>query len=457
MGELMNVRKRSGSLLITLSLIAALCPGAQVRANAADKPRDEAFRTVIRKETSTLNIPIEATAEELARIVNKTAPIELYQGSTRTRGLTAHVVRNAPITISAADNYLYITLPVSLSLSYGMFSAKAIPLKLKFKATASVTPDWMLHTEITYMGLSDLLVEEVGAGPLSLKPRSIIEGFTQPLQKVLSDLVAQKINELFPLKAQILRVWNTAQKPVLLDRNYNAWLKLTPREVLLSPLYARNNRVKLSIGINTLAELLVGPEPVAQPLLQLPDLRVVSSFDKTFRIALSADLSYRDLRAALAPLLLNKQLDSDGKTVVVKDFDLYGNGDKLVIKLETQGSLDGVFYLTARPSFNPQTKMFSVEDVDFDMQTRSLLLKTADWFLHGAIRSMIQDRLNLNLANQLEQSRQMAEKALVRIPLMGNMFMKGDIKTLTFKDVIVQQEKISIQLYSEGESTVFFQ
>ncbi len=457
MGELMNVRKRSGSLLITLSLIAALCPGAQVRANAADKPRDEAFRTVIRKETSTLNIPIEATAEELARIVNKTAPIELYQGSTRTRGLTAHVVRNAPITISAADNYLYITLPVSLSLSYGMFSAKAIPLKLKFKATASVTPDWMLHTEITYMGLSDLLVEEVGAGPLSLKPRSIIEGFTQPLQKVLSDLVAQKINELFPLKAQILRVWNTAQKPVLLDRNYNAWLKLTPREVLLSPLYARNNRVKLSIGINTLAELLVGPEPVAQPLLQLPDLRVVSSFDKTFRIALSADLSYRDLRAALAPLLLNKQFDSDGKTVVVKDFDLYGNGDKLVIKLETQGSLDGVFYLTARPSFNPQTKMFSVEDVDFDMQTRSLLLKTADWFLHGAIRSMIQDRLNLNLANQLEQSRQMAEKALVRIPLMGNMFMKGDIKTLTFKDVIVQQEKISIQLYSEGESTVFFQ
>jgi hypothetical protein len=284
-----------------------------------------------------------------------------------------------------------------------------------------------------------------------------VEGVTQPLQKVLSDLATQKINEQIPLKTQVAKVWNTAQQPVLLDKSYSAWLKLTPREVLLYPLYAQNNRVRLSIGISTFAELVVGPEPVAQPALPLPDLKLVNTFDKTFRIALNADLFYKDLRAILSTLLLDKQFDSDGKSILIKELDLYGNGDKLVVKLQTQGSLDGVFYLTARPAFNTETKVFSVEDVDFDMQTQSLLLNSADWFLHGTIRGMIQDKLNMNLTEQLERSRRMAGKALERVQLVEHVFLKGDINNLKFNQMIVQKDKISIQVYTEGESAVLFQ
>ena len=154
---------------------------------------------------------------------------------------------------------------------------------------------------------------------------------------------------------------------------------------------------------------------------------------------------------------LNKRFDADGKSIIIKDFDLYGSGDKLVVKLQTQGSLDGVFYLTAKPMFNPQTNIFSVVDVDFDMQTQSILLKSADWFLHGSIRSMIQEKLNMNLTGQLEKSRQMAEKALARVQLMDHVFLKGNITHLKFSDMIVQKNKISIQVYTEGESAILFQ
>ena len=444
-------------VLLLCVLILSSCAGAVVKPLTAERPRDEAFRTMLNKETSTLNVPIEVSTDELARVLNQAIRKELYKGSTKTRGVTADLLRNGPIVVTAADNFLYVTLPITMSLSYGMFEMKPLPFKLKFKVTAGVTPDWKVHTEIYYQGLSDLLAEEVGIGPFSFKPRSIVEGITQPVQKVLSDLIAQKFNELLPLKSQVAKVWNSAQKPLLLDKSYSAWLTLTPLEVMLYPLYAQNNRVKLGIGISTFAELVVGPEPVARSLRPLPNLKLVSAFDKTFRIALNADLFYKDLRAIAAPLLLDKRFDADGKSITIKDFDLYGNGDKIVVKLVTQGSLDGVFYLTARPAFNPETNIFSVADVDFDMQTQDLLLKSADWFLHGAIRSTIQEKLNLNLTQQLEQSRQMAAKALARMPLTEQLFLKCDIKNLKFKDVIVQKDKISIQVYTEGESAVIFQ
>lgn len=452
------VFKRSFLSLTAVSLFAAtVACHAGDKPFTAEKPAVEAFRAALNKEASTLNIPIEMSADELARILNVAVRKELYRGSTNTKGMSADVLRNGPIAISAADNFLYITLPVTLSLSYGMFETKAIPLKLKFRITAGVTPDWRLHTTVFYQGVSDLLAEEVGVGPLSFKPRSIVDGVTQPVQKVLSDLIAQKVNNLLPLKAQVAKVWNSAQKPLLLDKNYKTWLKLTPREVMLYPLSAQNNRVKLSIGISTFAEIVVGPEPAAPPPRPLPNLKLVTAFDKTFRIALNADIFYKDLRAIAAPLLLNKQFDSDGKSVIVKDFDLYGNGDKLVVRLETEGALDGVIYLTAKPAFNAQTNVFSVEDVDFDLQTRSLLLKSADWFLHGTVRSMIQEKLNMNLTQQLEQSRQAAATALSRKQLMEHVFLKSDIRELKFKDVIVQQDKIAVQVYTEGESAILFQ
>jgi hypothetical protein len=445
------------SLLALMLLTVSLCSCAGVTTLTAERPRDEAFHAALKQEVSTLNIPIEASPADIARVMNQTIRKELYKGSTSTSGLIADVVRNGPIVVSSADNYLYVSLPIAMSLSYGLFEMAPISLTLKFKATAGITPDWRLHTEVYYQGLSDLFAEEVGVGPMSLKPRIILEGITRPVQRMLSELLEKKVNDLFPLKAQVSKVWNAAQKPILLDKNYSAWLILAPREVMMYPLFAQNNRVRLSVGISTFAELVVGPEPPSQPLRPLPNLRLVNTFDKTFRIALNADLFYKDLRAIAGTLLLNKRFDSDGKSVVVKGFDLYGSGDRIVVKLETQGSLDGVFYLTAKPAFDPRTNVFSLEDVDFDMQTRSLLLRSADWFLHGSIRGVIQDKLNMNLSRQLEESRQMAGKALARLPLVEHVYLKGDIKGLKFSDAIVQKDRISIQVYAEGESAILFQ
>jgi len=441
---------------VILALTLPALSGAS-QALTAERPMDEAFRTALKKEISSLNVPIEVSSEEVAKVLNQAIRRELYKGSTKTRGVTADILRNGQIVVSAADNYIYFTLPVTMSLSYGMFETAAIPLNLKFRANPRVSPDWKLNAEIHYIGLSDLLAEDTGVGPISIKPRSIVEEITKPLQQVLSDLINRKINEKFPLKSQVARAWNAVQKPVSVDRSRNAWLKLTPREVMLSPLQTRNNRIRLSVGINSFAELAVGPEPAAAPPLPLPNLKLVNTLDRNFRIALNADLSYADILKIASPLLLDKELNSDGKTVIIKDLDLYGNGDKFVVKVATEGSLEGVFYLTGTPRFDPLTNIFSVEDVDFDMQTRSLLLKSADWFLHSMIRSRIQERLNMDLTQRLEQARDIAGKAIAQVQLADHVLLRGNIKSLQFSDVLVQKDKISIQLFTEGESAILVQ
>lgn len=443
------------SLLLLVTVLLSSCAG--IKPLTADPPRQEAFRSSDAMVNSTVMVPFEITTAEIAKLLNQTTHRELYKGATSTRGVSVTIMRNGIIAVNAADDFIYLTIPVSLSLSYSIFESRAIPLTLKFKVHAGITPDWQLHAEIYYQGLSDLLAEEVGVGPLSFKPRSIVDGLTQPVQKMLSGLVVQKVNELLPLKARVAAAWQTMQQPLRLADSHDIWLQLLPREIMMYPLTAQNNRVRASIGVTTGASLLIGSQPPVRSPLPLPAIRPVNNFDKAFRITLNGTLPYRDLHAIAAPLLLDKTFDADGKQVTVKEFDLYGNGDKIAIKLVTTGSLEGIFYLTAKPLYDAANKTLAVTEVDFDLQTRDLLLTSADWFLHSSIRSTIEEKLNMKITRQLEQVRQTAEKMLAKIPLTDALTLQGTLTALTFKDIIIQPHSIAIQMQAEGETAVVVQ
>ncbi len=441
-------------VLVVMNLSACAGGGSGMGLMTADQPKEETFRTQLPRELSNFNVVAEATERELSDTLNRLTPRELYRGASRDSGLSVTMLRNGPIQVRAADNFIYLSVPVSVSLQYGIFETRPMATRLAFKLSARVTPDWKIVTEVYYTGLSDLFAGDLHIGPLAIKPRSIVEGVTEPVQRMFAGLIDRRLNERFPLRPAVAKVWAAVQKPLLVDKRYDAWLALTPQGVVLYPLYAQQGLVRLGVGVTTFAELVVGPEPKAHPPTPLPNLRLATGTDRAFRVALNTDLVYKDLVTVAAPLLLNRQFASDGKQIVIKDISLYGNGDRLVIRLETRGSLDGVIYLTCRPVFNPHTNIFSVEDVDFDLQTRSMLLKTADWLLHGTIRSVIQEKLNMDLTQRLTQVRDMASQAMARVPLGGNLFLTGTVRAIKLQDVLVQKDRLSIQVYAEGESGI---
>lgn len=452
--------KKALYLLVTASFCLTLvsCAGVKPGFNrlTAAAPKEEAFRPGLKQELSTVNIGVEITAGELGDALNRVLPRELYRSGANSSGPAVVATRNGAVGVSIADNFLYLTVPVAISMSYAMFETPPVATRLKFRVSARVTPDWRLDTEVYYTGLTDNVPQEVRIGPLSVKPRATVEGISAPLQRTLSDMVAKKLNEKFPLKAQVAKAWSEAQKPVRLDKNYNAWLVMAPRDVLLYPLSARDNWIKVAVGLVSYADLVVGPEPPARPAVALPRLTLASGSDRRFRVAVNTDVFYKDLLAIAAPLLLNKELGEGGRSVVLKDLDIYGNGDHLLVKVETAGSVEGTFYLTCRPLFNPQTNVVSVQDLDFDMDSRSLLLNSADWFLHDTFRRKIQEKLNLDLTRRLAQARELAGKSIARVKLADNVFLTGTVQELRLNDLLVKRDRISLGVYLEGETGIVF-
>ena len=129
---------------------------------------------------SSINLSVETTAADLAVMINRSLPKELYKGKGEL-GTSVTVVRTGPITVTAADNFVYLTLPVQLTFSYALYESCPLRAGLRFRARVDVTPDWRIKTELYYTGLADNLADTFKLGPLSLKPKSMVENITQPV------------------------------------------------------------------------------------------------------------------------------------------------------------------------------------------------------------------------------------------------------------------------------------
>ncbi|MCM0080428.1 DUF4403 family protein [Geomonas sp. Red32] len=436
-------------------MLAACAGVAPSQRLTAEMPRQEAFRTEVKQDPSTVNVGVEMSAAELADTLNRVVPHELYRGSTST-DLPFAVTRKGPIAVTLADNRCQVTIPAGISLGYGIIQTPPLSIRLRFEVGARVTPDWKVTAEVRFLGLSEALPEELRVGPFSVKPKSLVSDMTRPLQGTLSKLATTKLNEKFDLKGKVAKVWTDAQQPLLLDSRYGAWLVMAPREVVLYPLSLQRDRMKVAVGVTSLARVVVGPRPAAARPVPLPPLKLAGGSDRSFKISLATDLFYHDLAKAAGPLLIGKELGQDGKSVILKSIDVSGNGDHLQVKVEMTGTVEGTFYLTGRPVFKAETNRFAMEDVDFDLQTKSLLVRSADWLLHGTFRRTIEEKLSMDLTLRLEQARELAGKSLDRVKLADNVYLSGKLNALRLNDLLVQQDRLSLQLLMEGESGIIF-
>lgn len=401
---------------------------------------------------SAINLSVVTSATDLATIINQYLPEELYKGQG-AMGTSVTVLRTGPVLVAAKDNFVFFWLPIQLTSAYAGYESRPLRTELRFKATVSVTQDWRLKTDLYYTGLSDNLADSFALGPISLKPKNMVESIVQPVQRLLAPYIDDKVNEAVHLRAKVTPLWNNAFSPVLVSKEFSTWLRLTPDRIYMTPLSATNNQICISIGLITGAELIVGPQPAAIPARPLPPVQLYSTFDKDFHIRLAADIFYADLVTALTPVLIDKTFGDD-KKITIKSFSLKGEGDRLIVVLTATGDFEGELTLLAKPVYHPGNNALTFEQVDFDTRNAGWLISTGSWLFGSTIRNTIKTKLDAAVVEQLAQARQKASAALSSVRLADHVQLTGAVKSLSLGEAAVLQDRLSIQVIAQGAASV---
>jgi hypothetical protein len=230
--------------------------------------------------------------------------------------------------------------------------------------------------------------------------KEVIAGLTIQLETARKAM--QDSFGLFNLRPYIQQAWNMLNQPYYIPAI--GYFSLHPKRLRMQNINATKDLLNINIGIS--ATPVVTFQKEATKITPVPDM-TASASPGGFSVFLEAALQYDSLSRVVNGYMAGKRFDlSEGilaKHIVVKEVTVASNSQaQMLIKVDFTGSFNGTAFFTGTPVYNGATKTIEVQDLDYDLQTKNVLLKTAKWLFSGKIETELKKNTAINLTSYFE-------------------------------------------------------
>ncbi len=431
-----------------------------------EKPAESYQPVTLQLEPSYISIPLEVRINALEKLLNDNLKGLIYEDNDLSDNIAVKAWKKEDFKLALQDNVLSYRIPLKLwvkagykvskfGLSVSDYKEMNAEIALKFKSTITLQPDWTVTTQTVSDGYEWLSAPVVKVGMVEIPVTLIADLLLKANQKTINKQIDQGIKENLDTRKYVADAWKTLQKPLKINDEYEVWLKVTPQEIQSTPIKGSGGMLKQQLAIKSIAEASVGKEPVSTNPVPLGKLDIKSKLPEGFLINLSVDLPYSKANSLAKTYLNNKAFQQGKYTLLIKDADIYGNNDRMIVHLVVAGSLKGDLYLTAVPVYNDEKQSIQVTNVDFDVKTRNVLAKSGSWLLKSYLLKMIQQNLEFPLAEQLEASRKMLQDNMKEIPLVGNIYLDGKLESLRLGSVQLHEGGITSLVKLGGSLKIY--
>jgi hypothetical protein len=251
----------------------------------------------------------------------------------------------------------------------------------------------------------------------------------------------------YNLRTQVEQVWKTLYTPVPVDTFGS--LVFNPTTLRISKLTTQGSMLNFSIGATALPQFVFkgNAAPVVPPL---PALLQNEQQGGGFAVYLEARLPYAELAKIANTQMQGMRFDYGKRHIEVLEVQLAGTGShKLMIKVNFKGSAKGWMYLTGTPHFDTATKEITLPDIDFDVKTSNLLLKSAKWLFNGKITTSLKQNAHYNIADMLSTIKTQVEQNLTKT-ISSGVSTSGVVNTVTISNLYPASDFLQVTTLIQG-------
>lgn len=174
-----------------------------------------------------------------------------------------------------------------------------------------------------------------------------------------------------------------------------------------------------------------------------------------FWIDLNLSLPFAALSALLQTFLQGKLLSiTEGflnQYAVLDGCQLYSDGQSgLVAEVPFSGSYSGTFYVTGIPVYQAPMQQIQLQNVAYDLKTKSLVLKGAKWLFGSLILDEIKKYTAVSLANFYVTLKKQLDDALNKQWATG-IAGAGAVTEIVITKIAAQKENLVIQAQCRGD------
>ena len=431
---------------------------------AALKPMpSENVPMVYKTTTSFVDMPMEITLKEIENQLNKSLSGLIYEDNNLEDDKSEMKIwKTGTIKLIEKDGKIQSILPLKIwsRFKYGTdFMGLNDTREINLNGTITLLSDaklsnWKMNT-----------TSKIEDFEWSESPTILVAGKKVPITYIINPTlsifkskVAKKIDDAIEkscdFKPYVLDVLDKMSTPFLTSEQYETWFKLNPIEVYVTDAVLKKSKIEMELGLKCSMQTMVGQQPKVSFNRESVTFKSVTKLPNKTTASIAAISTYESASRIITKNFQGKEFASGSRKIVVQKVDLWSKDGKMIIALDMTGSINGTIYLSGIPNYNSATKEIYFEQMDYVLNTKGILTKTANWLLQGTILKKIQENCRYSIKDNLAEGKKNMLPYLSNYSPMKGVFVNGTMDDFEFEKVELTNDAIIAFINATGKMNV---
>jgi hypothetical protein len=254
--------------------------------------------------------------------------------------------------------------------------------------------------------------------------------------------IDESIEKSMDFKPNVLAAIEKICTPFQMSEAYESWLRIVPIEIYSTEAKLKNDSFLLEMGMKCNMETLIGRQPESKFNATKIILKPVIKIPKQISANIAAVSTYTEASKIMTKNFVGQEFGSGSKKVKVQNVAIWHKDGKIVIALDLLGSVNGTIYLAGFPQYNDLTKEIFFDKLDYALDTKNKLMRTANWLAQGLILRKIQESCRYSIKPNLEEGKQSMMSYLKNYSPMPGVFVNGKMEDIQFQKIQLTNQAI---------------
>jgi len=461
----MTMRIRFYFLVLIFAAICLTACSATQKIAALKPEADDASPLLYDNATSFINLPIKIKLKDIENQTNKYLTGLIYEDNNmEDDDIEIKIWKLAPIVIQNQNGKIKTVLPLKAFVKYRIGTSRlGIALyntkEFNFNGVVTLLSDvgltnWKLNTNTELKSLDwneSPSVNVMGkAVPITYLINPAVRLFRTKIEKSIDDTISKSMD----YKPNVLDALEKICAPFEMSASYQSWLRVVPIDLYTTESKLQKDAITFDMGLKCTMETLVGQKPESKFDRNKIVLKPVAKMPEHVSANIVAVSTYADASRIMTKNFAGQVFGTESKKVTVQNVTIWHKEGKMIIALDLLGSLSGTIYLKGIPQYNDQTKEIYFDKLDYAVDTKSRLMRTANWLAQGYILKKIQESCRYSIKPNLDEGRQSMMQYLKNYSPMPGVFVNGTIADIQFQKIQLTNKAIVAFIKVNGDVNV---
>jgi hypothetical protein len=426
--------------------------------------------TPIQQPPSRLSIPIEISLTPYFKLAEKEAPLKLADSKQQCEGTSVdYRFERDPLSFSGKGSKLHIGIAgkYALKVNYcpkctGVFYDNGnciIPrlyascgegesmrrIQIAYETSFDISSNYNLISKTELKKITPVDPCEITFLKYNAT-KHVVDEVEVELKKMAKEV--DKLIQSTDVKKEITAAWNALTAPIVIP-NYG-FVYVNPTSIGIDKLELKGSNLHFNLGLEAFPSAQLQPKLEYTPKT-LPNLSKIDTETEGFTLYFEIFGTYDSLSNLLTKTLKGKEFEIKRNQIILDDIRVFGaKGNKLTIQAKFSGKKSGILYLEGTPVFDAEKQEISFPDLQYNLDTKNILLKSAKWLLNDRITHSIRSMAKYSLKPYLEQAAKQVEKEMNR-SIDESISTYGNVKSIDVEQIFPTENELQIRTKINGK------